>query len=64
MSRNNQNSKWKAHQQDAPKSVVVKEEVKVETPKPLVPVAIVAEPPIEVEEEIKPLVKKSKKDVE
>ena len=66
MSRNTQNSKWKAHQQADPKSVLVKEEVKaakVEKSEPLVPVEVIAEIPTQLEE-IKPLVKKAKKDAE
>ena len=67
MSRNNQNGKWKAHQQADPKTVVVKEEVKavkVEKPEPLVPVEVKVEVPIAPKEEVKPLVKNTKKDVE
>ena len=64
MSRNNQNSKWKAHQQADPTSVVVKENVPVK-PEPLVPVEVKVEIPVQpVEEEVKPLVKKGKKDAE
>lgn len=68
MSRNNQNSKWKAHQQADPKSVVVKEEVKaakIEKSEPLVPVEVKVEVPVPpVEEKVKPLVKNTKKDAE
>lgn len=68
MSRNNQNSKWKAHQQADPKSVVVKEEVKaakVEKAEPLVPVEVKVEVPVPpVEEKVKPLTKNTKKDAE
>jgi len=64
MSRNNQNSKWKAHQQADPKSVVVKE-AKVEKSEPLVPVEVKVEVPVPpVEEKVKPLVKNTKKDAE
>lgn len=67
MSRNNQNGKWKAHQQADPKPVVVKEEVKsvkVEKPEPLVPVEVKVEVPVAPKEEVKPLTKNAKKDVE
>jgi hypothetical protein len=65
MSRNNQNSKWKAHQQADPKSVVVKEEVKAVKSEPLVPVEVKVDAPVQpVEEKVKPLVKNTKKDVE
>jgi len=68
MSRNNQNGKWKAHQQADPKSIAVKEEVKaakVEKPEPLVPVEVKVEVPVaSVEEKVKPLVKNTKKDAE
>ena len=64
MSRNNQNSKWKAHQQAAPKSVEVKT-AKVEKSEPLVPVEVKVKVPVPpVEEKVKPLVKNTKKDVE
>jgi hypothetical protein len=64
MSRNNQNSKWKAHQQADPKTVEVKT-AKVEKPEPLVPVEVKVETPVQpVEEKIKPLVKNTKKDAE
>lgn len=67
MSRNNQNSKWKAHQQANPKSVVVKEEIApatVKTPEPLVPVEVKVDVPVPTEEKVKPLAKNTKKDAE
>lgn len=67
MSRNNQNGKWKAHQQADPKTAVAKAEVKaakVEKSEPLVPVEVKVEVPAAPKEEVKPLVKNTKKDVE
>ncbi len=64
MSRNNQNSKWKAHQQPEPKLVEVKA-AKVEKAEPLVPVEVKVAAPVQpAEEKVKPLVKNTKKDVE
>ncbi len=66
MSRNNQNSKWKAHQQADPKPAIVKEEakpIKIEPTKPLVPVEVKVETPVQpVEEKVKPLAKNTTKD--
>ncbi len=59
MSRKNQNSKWKAHQQADP---IISETTKKSEPLVLVEVQVNA--PVQPEEETKPLVKKGKKDSE
>jgi hypothetical protein len=64
MSRNNQNGKWKAHQQADPKTAVAKAEVKAAKSEPLVPVEVKVEVPVAPKEEVKPLTKTPKKDVE